>query len=139
MLSVKKMVDFLDLNLLSPQDVEDGNLHVAYNYAYAESLEMRSDDGGEIKAKLSGGKIEDVYEVGAKADMKVKKADELIFKRKGGVRIAFAYKCGRLIRSKGSFLLHAGDVKHFTGSMTGGYVPFPGVSVTIEERDIDTV
>jgi hypothetical protein len=75
--------------------VENGALHVAYEYAYARTLVMRRDDGRAFSANLSGG-VGEWVDIGAKAKAEVNNNSEITFTSTAGDAAAFAYKAGRL-------------------------------------------
>ena len=82
-----------------PQEyIDAGQLHIAYDYAYAESLSMRRSRSSKAAADFSAIKIEQFIDVGAKARVEADSATSISFKSSAGHPAAFAYKVGRLLR-----------------------------------------
>lgn len=75
--------------------VDMGGLHVAYEYAYANTLNMSRSDGKKFDADISGD-IGAYINVGARGSVEVKSSSTISFSSSGGEVAAFAYKAGQL-------------------------------------------
>jgi hypothetical protein len=75
-------------------------LHIAYEYLYARKVSIGTGDvlDGSFKA---GGKIAEVAEIGVSVQGKRTRAELTSYN--GGEPVAFAFKVGRLLRSKGAY------------------------------------
>src|SRR5882672_1701041 len=86
----------LSIPLAIPDDyVHLGKLHVAYEYAYANTLTMSRSDGKKFDADVSGD-LGAYINVGAKGSVELKSNSTVSFSSSSGEVAAFAYKAGQL-------------------------------------------
>jgi hypothetical protein len=78
--------------------VQMGGLHIAYEYAYANTLTMARSDGKKFDADISGN-IGTYIDVGAKGSVEMQGNSTISFSSSSGEVAAFAYKAGRLHKS----------------------------------------
>jgi hypothetical protein len=125
---IEKVLGRLILKGRIPSDqIEDGDVHVAYEYLYAKQLVMARADGGTFTGDVAG-KIGDWVNLGsAKVNVKVRRQTTISFEVTGsGEAPAFAYKAGQIVPSDDGFSLRVEVVK--AGGIRGGqapYVPHP--------------
>ncbi|MEJ8811904.1 hypothetical protein WKW77_12565 [Variovorax ureilyticus] len=89
--------------------VEDGRLHLAYEYAYARELVMARGDRQAFDHDISG-KVGAYFDVGTKGSVSVASATTISFKNANDTSVAFAYKAGQLMREKGKWVLYPEEV-----------------------------
>jgi hypothetical protein len=80
--------------------VDEGLLHVVYEYAYADELLLARGDRREFDLDISG-KVGEFIDLGGKGSVSVTSKSAISFKGQPGARAAFAYKAGRLVRERG--------------------------------------
>jgi hypothetical protein len=112
--------------------VEDGRLHLAYEYAYARELVMARGDRQAFESDISG-KVGAYFDVGAKGSVSVASATTISFRSASSTAVAFAYKAGQLMREEGRWVLYPEEVNRF-GAMEERqpFVPQRAVVLTVE-------
>jgi hypothetical protein len=89
----------LDTTAVPEDQIEAGKLHIAYEYLYASALCVSRSDGrsfgGDAQARLS-----EWFDIAAAGATTLRRNTVIRFERIGGERAAFAYKAGRLDRSR---------------------------------------
>jgi len=75
--------------------VQMGGLHIAYEYAYANTLTMARSDGKKFEGDVTGG-VGAYIDVGAKGSVELKGNSTISFSSSTGELAAFAYKAGQL-------------------------------------------
>jgi hypothetical protein len=82
-----------------PQDyIDAGQLHIAYDYAYAASLIMQRSQSSKASANFKAIKIQQFIDVGDNIHVEVDSETTISFRSTSGHPAAFAYKLGRLWR-----------------------------------------
>jgi hypothetical protein len=89
--------------------VQGGNLHVAYEYAYARELTMSRGDQRSFAQDITG-KVGDYIDLGTKGSVSVASESKISFKASGSVTAAFAYKAARLALESKGWVLYAEEV-----------------------------
>jgi hypothetical protein len=113
--------------------VEDGNLHIAYEYAYAKELVMSRGDRKAFKADISG-KVDAYIDLGAKGSVSLENATTISFKSSADAA-AFAYKAGRLMQEDGGWVFYPEEVRKFGATeQRQAYVPQRGVVMTAQDN-----
>jgi hypothetical protein len=79
--------------------VQFGDLHIAYEYAYANTLTMSRSDGKSFDADISG-EVGAYINLGAKGSIELKSNSTVSFSSSSGEVAAFAYKAGQLHKDK---------------------------------------
>jgi hypothetical protein len=77
------------------QRIQQGKLHIAYEYAYAEKLLLERADGLKFEQDISG-QVDQFFDVGVKCKVSVQRATSLSFENTSGAAAAFAYRAGQL-------------------------------------------
>jgi hypothetical protein len=112
--------------------VEDGRLHVAYEYAYARELLMSRGDKQAFKSDISG-KVGEFIDVGLKGSASVASTTTISFKSTDATAVAFAYKAGRLEREGRKWVLYPEEVSR--GGLAEErqpYLPQPAVVLSVD-------
>jgi hypothetical protein len=106
--------------------VEEGNLHIAYQYAYAHELLLSRGDKRSFSSDISG-KVGAYIDIGAKGSVAVASETTISFKGKSAPA-AFAYKAGRLERNDNRWEFFPEEVRvpGLVGE-TRPYVPQRGI------------
>lgn len=113
--------------------LEDGRLHIAYEYAYASELLMSRGDKQAFSADV-GGKLGEYFKIGAKGSVSLASKTTISFKGDPGTVAAFAYKAGRLEREHGHWTFYPEEVSK--AGLTETRQPFVAqraVALTVEE------
>jgi hypothetical protein len=117
-----------------PQEyVDAGNLHIAYEYAYAQELLMSRGDRKEFIHDISG-KVGTYLDLGTKGSASIASSTTISFKSKADPA-AFAYKAGQLVKEAGGWEFFPEEFK--TAGLTEQrqvYVPQRGVVLTAVEQ-----
>jgi hypothetical protein len=120
------------------QQVEAGMVHIAYEYAYAGTLNMRFASDAQASLDLRAVKIENFVDLGGKADIVTHNETTLSFKSKGPPA-AFAFKVGQLVREQGKWAFHVTEImgQGFTADEVPDQEPYflrPGAVLIGEDR-----
>lgn len=91
-----------DPHAIPAAQVSAGMVHIAYEYAYATTLNVRFAAGGSGAFDLTALRIDSVIDVGAKAEVRATDATTLSFTSTSGPA-AFAFKVGPLRRRRGKW------------------------------------
>jgi hypothetical protein len=118
--------------------VAAGMVHVAYEYAYAETLNMRFAADASASLNLKALQLDGFIDLGGKADIKVSSETTLSFKGKGAPA-AFAFKVGQLVRERGKWAFHVTEIlgqgaTADEGAIAEPYLLRPGAVLVGEER-----
>jgi hypothetical protein len=124
--------------IIPHEQVAAGMVHVAYEYAYAETLEMRFAADASASLNLKALQIDGFIDLGGKADVKVSDETTLTFKGRGAPA-AFAFKVGQLVRERGRWALHVTEIlgQGATADETADPIPYmlrPGAVLVGQER-----
>lgn len=117
---------------IPPEYVDAGNLHIAYEYAYAQELLMSRGDRKEFSHDISG-QVGAYLDLGTKGTASVASSATISFKSNADPA-AFAYKAGRLLQENGGWVFYPEEVK--TAGLTPQqriYVPQRGIVLTAQE------
>jgi hypothetical protein len=92
---IEILIREIDLSRLSMKDLKEGNLHVAYQYAYANKLVIRSGSSGRGTGKAAAniGGLVDIRQEGVQTS---DKNSELVYNAVDARAVMFAYKAGQL-------------------------------------------
>jgi hypothetical protein len=132
--SLKNLIPEFDTKGIPQEYVDEGQLHVAYEYAYASELLMSRGDKKDFAADV-GANIADYIKVGASGSVKVASKSTLSFKNTAGAAAAFAYKAGRLTREGKNWVFNPEVVS--TGNLLGkpsAFVPQVGIVLTADSK-----
>lgn len=114
----------LDIPLAIPDDyVQMGKLHVAYEYAYANTLIMSRSDGKKFDADVSGD-LGAYINVGAKGNVELKSNSTVSFSSSSGEVAAFAYKAGQLEKDANRWTFKPEEVLRGADGRETGKTPF---------------
>ncbi|WAC49201.1 hypothetical protein OVA03_04615 [Asticcacaulis sp. SL142] len=92
---IDKLIQALQLGAIPQSVVNEGGIHIAYEYAYANELLMRRSDGMAFSSDVSG-KVGTFIDIGTKGSVSLTSETTISFKGEPGQRAAFAYKAGFL-------------------------------------------
>jgi hypothetical protein len=114
-----------------PQEYADaGDLHIAYEYAYAQELLMSRGDRKEFADDISG-KVDIYFDLGTKGAVSVASTTTISFKSTAQPAV-FAYKAGRLVRENGNWVFYPEEVQtKGLGDRSPSYLPQRGVVLTV--------
>lgn len=115
--------------------VEDGALHIAFEYAYARALTLQRADGLAFATELRGG-LTPWFKVGAKVKAEVHANARITFTALDAPA-AFAYKAGRLHRIGERWIFEPEIVARARGAATvaerRSYIPAERIVLRVEE------
>ncbi|GAP38944.1 hypothetical protein ISF6_0257 [Piscinibacter sakaiensis] len=94
---------------LSEEKLRLGMVHVAYDYAYADAIDMTLATDGSAKVDVQALNINGFIDLGGKAECEVKSSTTISFKGKGKPA-AFACKLGQVKRAKNRWTFNAREV-----------------------------
>jgi len=95
---IDRAIEDLDPKAVPPEYVDQGFLHVAYEYAFAQSISMRREDRHEFASDITGD-LGGLIDIGTNVDVSAEDRFSLLFKSKSASSApAFAFKAGRLRR-----------------------------------------
>lgn len=128
--------------IIPREQVAAGMVHVAYEYAYARTLNMRFADSASASLDLKALQIDGFIDLGGKADIKVSSETTMSFKGKGAPA-AFAFKVGQLVRERGKWAFHATEIlgQGATADESATAEPYllrPGAVLVGQERPATT-
>jgi len=127
----------LKIPLAIPDEVvTEGDLHIAYEYAYATTVKMSRADGRNFAADVSGN-IGSYVDLGVNGKVAVSGNSTVTFSSTANDPAAFAYKAGRLEKKPdGRWIFQPEIVKNLAGSpeRKWEFVPAFGVVLLAEER-----
>jgi hypothetical protein len=95
---IDHMLGKLVTGAIPEEDIAGGYLHIAYDYAYAGSLSMRSASGYDTKSDATALQIGTYIDLGTQGQVNRKDDSTISFSGKDGAHAAFACKIGRLER-----------------------------------------
>ncbi len=92
------MLGELNTGAIPPEDISNGYLHIAYEYAFASTLSMKvgRDLGSSWKATAI--QVATYIDLGTQGQVTVASEGTIAFSGKSGENAAFAFKVGRLER-----------------------------------------
>ena len=114
--------------------VQMGGLHVAYEYAYANTLNMSRSDGKKFDADISGN-LGTYVDLGAKGSVELKGNSTISFSSKSGQVAAFAYKAGQLHKSGTRWTFEPEVVMRLRGAATRTAPFLPARTVVLLAED----
>jgi hypothetical protein len=115
--AIDQLIKTLSLGAIPNEYVEAGKLHIAYDYAYAQSLSMRRADGEAFSHDVTGASIGAYLDLGTSGEAKAQSETTITFKNSAGVGAAFAYKAGQLTRTDDRWEFYPEEV------MRHGFLP----------------
>lgn len=129
-----KLLAQLSTDGIPESKIQEGVLHIAYEYAYADELLMSRADRKSFSADISG-QVGAYIDVGAQGEVAMTSSSTISFKNKSGRPAAFAYKAGRLARENGQWVLHPETVSR-SGLVEERkpFVPQPAIVLAVEDR-----
>jgi hypothetical protein len=112
--------------------IEDGRLHLAYEYAYASELVMSRGDKQAFSSDISG-KVGEFIDLGVKGSVSVASKTTISFKSSNEESVAFAYKAGRLEHQGGKWVLYPEEVNR-SGAVEerSPFLPQPAIVLSVE-------
>lgn len=120
--------------------VTDGDLHIVYEYAYANTIRMSRADQKSFSTDVSG-KVGDFVDLGTNAKVEVHGNNTISFSTNATEPAAFAYKAGRLQRVtdirwifEPEVVMRATEAMGLAAATPPTFVPAPGiVLVAVDE------
>lgn len=95
---IDRAIEGLEPKAVPPEYVDQGFLHIAYEYAFARSITMRREDRRAFTSDVTGD-LGGLIDIGTTVDVSAADRLSLRFKPKNTRTVpAFAYKAGRLSR-----------------------------------------
>jgi hypothetical protein len=95
---VDQLLDRLQTGAIPEEQIDDGELHIAFEYAYADTLLMRETVSTDAGTGFQAVKIEQFIDVGGQARVSVQSDTTISFRANSGLPAAFACKLGRIKR-----------------------------------------
>ena len=134
---IDHLLQGMDTGAIPAEYIAAGQLHIAYDYAYARNLVMRVVESSKMAINLKALQVEQLIDVGAEAVVKVEDETTISFTSGGGKPAAFAYKVGRLERTGETWEFYPEEVmgEGFTAD-EGERTPYllePGAVLRVEE------
>ena len=115
--------------------VEDGLLHIVYEYAYASELVLSRGDRQSFKADISA-KVGTYFDLGGKGTVSMSGESAILFKGEAGTQAAFAYKAGRLLREKGRWTFQPEVVlQHGLTEERRPFLPQPAIPLRVIDEE----
>ncbi len=134
---IESILQGLKLPLAIPDEyITQGDLHIAYEYAYADTVKMSRADGKKFSTDVSGD-VGAYVNAGTKVKVDVDANSTVTFsatdKSKKG---AFAYKAGRLLKRGDHWVFEPEVIKNLAGPsvLKWEFVPAYGVVLLAEEE-----
>jgi hypothetical protein len=106
---IDHMLKDLNTGAIPIEDIKNGYLHIAYEYAYAGAITMRIKRDTDIALGLKVLQIGQYIDLGAKGEIHVTDDTTIIFASKKQEPAVFAYKVGRLTRRGDRWEFHPGE------------------------------
>ncbi|MET0382406.1 MAG: hypothetical protein ABW032_03185 [Burkholderiaceae bacterium] len=116
--------------------IDDGLLHIVYEFAYADELLLSRGDKQSFEADISG-KVGHYFDLGGKGSVAMAGKAAISFKGAADAQAAFAYKAGRLLRENGRWtfqpevVLRRGLVEE-----RRPFLPQPAVPLRVIDHDV---
>jgi hypothetical protein len=120
----------LALDAIPPNVIEDGDLHVAYEYLYAENLIMSRDDQKAFEHDVAAS-LQTHIDIGTKGKVELRSSTTLSFSSTLTDRVAFACKFGQLVRRNANWYFYPEEGK-MGREQTRPFVPARGVVLSAE-------
>jgi len=117
---------------ISDDVVALGQLHIAYEYAYSDTLRMSRADSSAFATDI-GGKVGDFIDVSGSATVEVQGNRVISFSSTTGERAAFAYKAGQVLKQEERWIFQPETVMRDGLDKPQDYVPARGVVLRVEE------
>jgi hypothetical protein len=130
-------IEILLPNLKIPPAISDdvvnlGQLHIAYEYAYSDTLRMSREDGSTFANDISG-KVGDFIDVSTNTKVEVQGNRVVSFVSTGGEKAAFAYKAGQVLKMGDTWIFRPETVKRDVDAEPTAFVPAKGVVLLAED------
>ena len=116
-----------------PQEyVQTGQLHIAYEYAYAQELLMSRADRKSFREDISGN-VGAYLNLGVKGSVSMASSSTISFKGSTDAAAAFAYKAGRLQEEDGQWVFYPEEIaRNRMVEERRAYLPQRAVVLTAE-------
>lgn len=115
--------------------IEEGLLHIVYEYAYANELVLSRGDKRSFQADISA-KIGNYFDLGGKGSVSMSSEAGILFKGDAGTQAAFAYKAGRLVREQGRWTFQPEVVlQHGLVEERRPFLPQPAVPLRVVDEE----
>jgi hypothetical protein len=112
--------------------VDAGQLHIAYEYAYARELLMSRGDKQNFSGNIAGN-VGTYLDLGLKGSVSMASQSTISFKANGQGDAAFAYKAGRLAQENDAWVLYPEEVsKGGAIEERRPYLPQPAIVLSVE-------
>jgi hypothetical protein len=133
---IDQVLQDLKLPLAIPDDyVTNGELHIAYEYAYADTVKMSRVDGKKFSTDVSGD-VGAYVDVGTKVQVAVNANSTVTFSAKEKDKTAaFAYKAGRLLYRDGRWLFEPEVIMKLAGPPVRKWEFVPAYGVVLAAED----
>jgi hypothetical protein len=134
---IDHMLDNFRTGAIPEQDIDNGYLHIAYEYAYAGAITMHMSSNTNVSGTLKALDIGQYINIGLDGKMLVTDETTISFTSKDQKPAVFAYKVGRLERQGEKWEFHPEDIvgENFLADETDTtpYVLERGVVLCVEE------
>jgi len=98
---IDQVIHKLRTGAIPEEQIEEGKLHIAYDYAYAKMLKMQVADRHSLKSDITGANLESFINLGLKGEAKAEDETTITFRSSAEKEPAvFAFKAGQLRREK---------------------------------------
>lgn len=136
---IESILQGLKLPLAIPDEyVTQGDLHVAYEYAYADTVRMSRADGKKFSTDVSGD-VGAYVNVGTKVQVAVDANSTVTFTATDkNKKAAFAYKAGRLLKRDDHWVFEPEVIKKMAGPPVRKweFVPAYGMVLAADEAKV---
>jgi hypothetical protein len=136
---IESILQGLTLPLAIPDEyVAKGDLHIAYEYAYADTVKMGRTDGKKFSTDVSGN-VGAYVDVGTKVKTEVNGNSTITFSGTDkNKKAAFAYKAGRLLKQGARWVFEPEVIKNLAGPPVRKweFVPAYGVVLPAEDAQV---
>ena len=131
------VIEILLPNLKIPPAISDdvvtsGQLHIAYEYAYSDTLLMSRADGTTFANDISG-KVGDFINVSTNTKVEVQGNRVVSFVSTTGEKAGFAYKAGRVRKEEDRWIFEPETVQRDESGESIAFVPAKGVVLRAED------
>ncbi len=130
--AIDQILEHLKLDSLPRSLIDAGDVHICYEYLYANELLLQSSNGVKFENDLAA-RIGEYVDIGSRGTIEVKSSTTIAFKASDQRNAAFAYKCGRLTANEGKWSFYPEEVS--LGTATRPYLPGRGVVLRVEDLE----
>jgi hypothetical protein len=117
---------------ISDDVVASGQVHIAYEYAYSDTMRMSRADSKTFDNDI-GGKVGDFIDLSTTAKVEIQGNRVVSFSSTTGEKAAFAYKAGQVLKEEDRWIFQPETVMRDALGKPQAYVPARGVVLQAED------